>query len=391
MIKFFGKCLTLVLVVAIVLCCKKPILAPSPVISAEINHITLDYRQTPVSIAYSVKHANNEELTASSSSLWIEDVTVNETSIVFTVNENNSGYSRSATVTLEYPGAVPFEIEVDQSCDNAQIVLEPESAGYEYSGGTGSFRFEIQNPRQNSQISVSSRFDWIVDVEENGNSISYSVLENNSGADRTGTIVLNYGNNYSKAEFFVRQKWAAPIIRAANPLTYDSYGGSATVEVQVENPRLGVSITATTSCNWITGIGIDDNHLGFFVQENPSGIQRSGRIELLYGEYCKLTIGVNQQPHPAISMHLNKETISLNPGMTYRLIATVSPEDSSLEWTSSNQSVATVDSSGLVTTLSGGETIISVKSKAGGESALCHVTVSPATGGNEDYDEEIWK
>ena len=80
------------------------------------------------------------------------------------------------------------------------------------------------------------------------------------------------------------------------------------------------------------------------------------------------------------SVSLNK-TFSMVVGATLTLTATVTPSnatDKSVTWTSSNTSVATVSSTGVVTAITVGSATITVKTNDGGKTATCSVTVEPA-------------
>ena len=90
---------------------------------------------------------------------------------------------------------------------------------------------------------------------------------------------------------------------------------------------------------------------------------------------CKIT--VKERVFPVESIQLNAETLSLKPGESASLTASVFPENASNKtvlWTSSNPLVATV-SDGDVVALSVGTTTITAK--AGDETATCVVTVTP--------------
>ena len=81
----------------------------------------------------------------------------------------------------------------------------------------------------------------------------------------------------------------------------------------------------------------------------------------------------------ATGVTLNKTSATLNTGQTLQLSATVAPSnatDKSVSWTTSNSSVASVNSNGLVTAIASGTATISVTAKDGSEkSASCSVTV----------------
>ena len=92
---------------------------------------------------------------------------------------------------------------------------------------------------------------------------------------------------------------------------------------------------------------------------------------------CKVTV----VPTLAESITLDKIEISLEATETATLIVTVLPElttDKSVEWSSSNESVATIDANGLVTAIAVGEAIITATTTDGSNlSATCKVTVVP--------------
>lgn len=79
------------------------------------------------------------------------------------------------------------------------------------------------------------------------------------------------------------------------------------------------------------------------------------------------------------SVKLNRGTLTLGVGEKYGLIKTVSPSSANqaCSWSSSNSSVASVDSSGKVTAKKSGWANITVKT-SNGKTATCKVTVKPA-------------
>lgn len=79
------------------------------------------------------------------------------------------------------------------------------------------------------------------------------------------------------------------------------------------------------------------------------------------------------------SVSLDKNSITLEEGETEQLTETVLPSnatDKSVTWSSSNTSVATVSSSGLVTAVSHGSATITVTTTDGNKTATCSVTVN---------------
>lgn len=91
---------------------------------------------------------------------------------------------------------------------------------------------------------------------------------------------------------------------------------------------------------------------------------------------CKVTV---KNPVKVTKVKLNYSSKSIYVGKTYTLKATVSPSnatDKSLKWTTSNSSVATVNSSGKVTAKKPGTATITCKAADGsGKKATCKITV----------------
>ncbi len=86
----------------------------------------------------------------------------------------------------------------------------------------------------------------------------------------------------------------------------------------------------------------------------------------------------NAAANKTISLDQKEKTVRVNDD-PFTLVATVSPadvEDKSIEWTSSNPSVATVNAQGIVTPLQSGTTMITARS--GLAAAVCYITVTPA-------------
>ncbi len=76
---------------------------------------------------------------------------------------------------------------------------------------------------------------------------------------------------------------------------------------------------------------------------------------------------------------LDKEQITLTEGGTEQLTATVLPEeatDKTITWTSSDETIATVDDKGEVTAVKAGTATITVTTKDGNKKATCTITVN---------------
>ena len=91
-----------------------------------------------------------------------------------------------------------------------------------------------------------------------------------------------------------------------------------------------------------------------------------------------LEIVMESSPVTVTGVELNKSEIELSVNETEALTATVLPEDApdkTVSWSSSNNDVATVSSTGVVTAVSAGTAVITVTTNTGGKTATCNVTV----------------
>ena len=97
---------------------------------------------------------------------------------------------------------------------------------------------------------------------------------------------------------------------------------------------------------------------------------KDGKIK----ETCKVII----EPIKVDEINLNPTSLSLKVNSSTNIVAVVEPDDATdkdLIWTSSNPSVATVDSNGKVTGVSVGTAIITAKTKDGKVTATCTVNI----------------
>lgn len=99
-------------------------------------------------------------------------------------------------------------------------------------------------------------------------------------------------------------------------------------------------------------------------------------ITILFTVLFLAVLGSVSTPVSAASLKLNTTKININVGSTYRLKATVRGTRKKIAWSSSDKSVASVSSKGLVRGLKAGDTTITVK--CGKLKKKCKVTVKAA-------------
>lgn len=116
---------------------------------------------------------------------------------------------------------------------------------------------------------------------------------------------------------------------------------------------------------------------GYVISQSPSG----GSIRYR-NDTVTIVVSKGKAPNPVTSVGLNKTSARLIAGKTLQLIATVNPSDADntdVTWKSSNTSIATVSSNGLVTARAQGSTTITATAVDGGKSASCTITVDPVS------------
>ena len=119
---------------------------------------------------------------------------------------------------------------------------------------------------------------------------------------------------------------------------------------------------------------IDKNVLTSDAKLLAADFNNDGNIKM--NDVMKLIDAINNGIRVS-EVTLNKSTLTMIPGETETLIATINPTNASnqnVTWTSSNPSVASVEN-GVVTALDKGETTITVRTQDGNKTATCQVSV----------------
>lgn len=183
--------------------CQEP-LPPAPILKIETTEYQVDYRNNVVIVPYSIKNANYQDVSASTSDNWLKEVEIKEGEMSFIVEENNSGKERRGYIVLTCPGKA-IKIAVFQSWSASGLSIVPVHIDAGYAGNTGSFSFTIQNPREGVDAFCSSDVKWITGLKIEDNSVYYTISENVSAFSRTGEIVLEYAG-LTKASFSINQE-----------------------------------------------------------------------------------------------------------------------------------------------------------------------------------------
>ena len=127
-----------------------------------------------------------------------------------------------------------------------------------------------------------------------------------------------------------------------------------------------------------TVISISEDGVVTGLKVGVVGIKPTGLV-VKAAETGRLYIKVKDRYTPVSGISLNKTYLSMTQYDTETLRVTISPSDAtdkSVTWISDNPSVAKVDSKGLVTAISGGTAVITVRSEDSSLTASCTVSVT---------------
>ena len=147
----------------------------------------------------------------------------------------------------------------------------------------------------------------------------------------------------------------------------------------------------------LESLNISENHLSgeisIVLQESDMWQNLDEEPDLTQQDGTELEKEVEITIH-VIGVALDKSTLELTEGETATLSATITPSDASSKtvyWSSNNENIATVNR-GVVKAVGPGTATITVKTKDGGKTATCSITVNPKVadinGGIDNYGEE---
>lgn len=215
----------------------------------------------------------------------------------------------------------------------------------------------------NPQVSWTSSAESIAKVSSDGvvTAIAEGTAVITATADgKSATCTVTVPHVYVPVESVTLNKTSLTI----------EVGGSETLHATVNPANADVQeVTWTSSDETVATVSAQGTVTA--IAEGSATITASAE-----GKSATCAVTVPHVTIPVESVTLNKTEITLEAGKTEQLTATVAPadaDDPSVSWFSSDESVATVTSSGLVKAIAEGTAVITAR--AGSKSATCTVTV----------------
>lgn len=272
----------------------------SPYIQLSESSMMLDGKKQ----IQNVEISSNVKYNIQSSADWLSIVSHSEKVIEFSVQENTTGNSRSAQVSLSATG-INKVITIVQRAANISTTTESLNFSFEAS----SSNIEIES--EASWSAVCS--EWIGLSKSTGiagkASLTVEVPKNASANSRHGFVYLTIDGT-NRIEIPVNQDGIMLDI-ANTQLEFDSFGGTSSLDISSNN-----SWQITYFPDWIelsSTFGTGDSKINVKVKENNTTKTLSGIIELATTDgVIKRTVNVSQLPKfidfdaPTISFTYNE-------------------------------------------------------------------------------------
>ena len=238
-----------------------------------------------------------------------------------------------------------------------QIVRQPESV--KVNSGTMA-HFQVETKGRISQIKWQVSSDGGTTWRDIGDS-NGALLQLVASPEQDGNLYRCILMQGSKSLASDTAKLEVVYIKIPDVL------GKKTDEAKTILKEAGLVVTVNEEYNDVTPEGI------VFGQEPDAG----GNVDP--GTSVSITVSLGKETFSLESVSLNYEKLTLGVGESAQLQAFIDPENASnqkVSWSSSDEKVATVSADGEVNALAAGTAVIEVKTKDGGKTATCEVTVT---------------
>lgn len=336
----------------------------------------------------SITFSANRSWSAGASDSWVTvspssgEASDKPVTVMVRCNANTTFDDRTATVTIRMEELTQI-VTVRQP---ANLGLLVSTQAFVLTSEARTIDVEVQ---ANVTYTVETSVDWIKQPGTKGltsTRYSFSVAENTTYDDREGTITIK-SQSISVPDQIISVKQAQKDAILVKDTNFDMPYGGGEIEIKVES---NVAFDVKPAADWIHFVGtkgLSSSTLKLTVDENTTYDARQGQVEITQqGGSIKHTVTVNQAGRIAVaSIELDQTSLSIKPGETAILTATVKPDnapDKTVTWTSSDPEIATVDETGKVTAIKEGTATITAKT--GEKSAICSVLVCKVPDGAVD-------
>jgi uncharacterized protein YjdB len=291
------------------------------------------------------------------------------------IDENENFETRTAKIKLyDKNSSASVEVILNQLSNAPTISAEKKE-------------YEVDANKQNLDIKISSNVDYTVDLQgtewiSNRNAktrtlatstLNLSIDKNDSYDSRTAKIKLYEKNGSASEEITITQKAKNEIEIPNKEYIVDENGGTLNIEV---NSNVDYKFIINDNCKeWIKEPsktrGLTSHTHQLEISPLGDGKDRTGTITVSNEEFkISKTLTIKQRQ----TLVFNKAEVTILVDKVNKLSITNLTEQD-IQWSSSDESIATVNKEGEVTGMKKGDATITAKSADGKHIATCKVMV----------------
>lgn len=288
-----------------------------------------------------------------------------------------------------------FTIDPSEEYDKREGKIIVKANGKEetvtvYQAGSGILtltqnEFNINSSAQELTIEISSNFDytvnlpsvdWIKEITSQTRGLSshtlrLAIAENTNYDGRSAKIKFYDKNSDVSEEVTINQSQKNALLIEKKAYEFTEKGGTLSIDI---NSNIAYSVSI--DCDWITDNqattrGLEKTTRKFTVAEMTDNTTREGTITF-YNEESGISEKVTVKQMR--TLYFDNSSLDLLDG-SEKTISITNNTGQSITWSSSDNSVATVDNNGKVKAISKGTATITAKTADGKYSCTCSVTV----------------
>lgn len=288
-----------------------------------------------------------------------------------------------------------FTIDPSEEYDKREGKIIVKANGKEetvtvYQAGSGILtltqnEFNINSSAQELTIEISSNFDYTVDLPSvdwikeitsqtrglSSHTLRLAIAENTNYDGRSAKIKFYDKNSDVSEEVTINQSQKNALLIEKKAYDFYEKGGALSIDI---NSNIAYSVII--DCDWITDNqattrGLEKTTRKFTVAEMTDNTTREGTITF-YNEESGISEKVTVKQMR--TLYFDNSSLDLLDG-SEKTISITNNTGQSITWSSSDNSVATVDNSGKVKAISKGTATITAKTADGKYSCTCSVAV----------------
>ena len=346
------------------------------------------------------------EVTVSSNVIEVTGVTLNRSTLTLDI-----GGTFTLTATVSPSNAT--DKSVTWSTEDASIA-EVSSTGVVTAKKAGSTTITVTTSSGSKKATCAVTVN---PIHVTGVSLSHTSLSLVEGDSRTLTATVTPDTASDKSVTWSSSNTSVATVSASGVVSAKKAGTATITVTTVDGGKTATcAVTVTPATVAVTGVSLDKTTLtltegdtyAFTATVTPSNatdksvtwsssnnsvatVSSSGVVTAVKagsatitvtttdgGKTATCSVTVNAATVPVTGVSLNNTSLSMKVGDTQTLTATITPSnatDKTVTWSSSNTSVATVSSAGVVTAKAAGSATITVTTNDGAKTATCAVTV----------------